>query len=378
MLDKNTRPIDLYQTPTMLARSGAAAIDLALFIFLSFLILTISGLFIGKEGTPFSIANKTISEEIINSTLAKEDGKNGYVAYSGTELRQLNENGQPLIIEKVFYFYCSYLTGVDVDPKLAPSIDKDQQIKIGNDYYLPKDYYTISFFNEEILKLPKEGEIGNNPYFVYAEKDGQNDYTKIGLINPDCLEDVNSGATLTKWLKNDTNLMKRINEIYNDAIKVFYNQRSIKKATNTINTNNTIFMFVSTLPSLMIFYVVLPLVSPFGQTLGKRFLSLAVTDDKGYAVKKWRILVRMVPILGATIYVCLINSLYYQLLLPLLLLLISMGLLVFNPRRRCLHDFMAGTTVIKLEKKTIIYHNEAHYEQALLIMKERETGNNES
>ena len=51
MLDKNIKPIDQYQSPSMVARIGAAVLDLAMYIILSFLILTVGGLFIGKEGT---------------------------------------------------------------------------------------------------------------------------------------------------------------------------------------------------------------------------------------------------------------------------------------------------------------------------------------
>lgn len=58
------------------------------------------------------------------------------------------------------------------------------------------------------------------------------------------------------------------------------------------------------------------------------------------------------------------------------MLLISMGILVFNPRRRALHDLMAATTVIKLEKNNVIYEDEEHYEKALEIMKEREEAEN--
>ena len=59
-------------------------------------------------------------------------------------------------------------------------------------------------------------------------------------------------------------------------------------------------------------------------------------------------------------------------LVALLLLLISMGIFVFTTRRRALHDVMAGTTVIKLEKHMVIYEDEEHYERALEIMKERD------
>ena len=135
-------------------------------------------------------------------------------------------------------------------------------------------------------------------------------------------------------------------------------------------------MLISTLPSLAIFYIILPLISPFGQTIGKRILSLGVVSEKGYLVKKWNLLLRVIPLLGTTICICLVSSLYWQLLIPIFMLLISMGFLVFNPRRRALHDLMAATTVIKLEKNVVVYENEAHYEKALEIMKEREQAEN--
>ena len=359
----------------MVIRLGAAAIDLAIYVLVSFIILTIGGFILSQDGTAFSEANKTISEHIKYSKLAREDEKNGYVAYNGSELLALSEDNKSVIIENVAYFYCSYLTGVGVDNNLSSSLDTETKIKVKNTYYLPKEYYTVSYFNEEVLHLPKEGEIGNNRFFTYAQNEGENDYTKIGQIKSDLIEEIASGGTMIKRLKNDADLLKELDAIYHDAINVFYKQPSIKKANDKINATNAVLMLVSTLPTFAIFYVLLPLLSPFGQTLGKRFLSVGVTSDKGYLVKKWQLLIRVIPIFGATIYICLVNSLYYQLIVPLLLLLISMGVLVFHPRRRSLHDLMAATSTIKLEKKTIIYPDEAHYEQALLMMKERESQN---
>ena len=372
MLDKNIKPIDQYQSPSMVARIGAAVLDLALYILLSFLILTVGGLFAGKDGTPYSEANNTISEQVKYSKLAKEDGKNGYVAYTGNDLLTLNEQDESLVITNVSYFYCAYLTGLNVENGFEASIDVNEQIKADNGYYLAKHLYTVEYFNEKILNLPKKDEINKSIYFEYHKNGEENDYTRVGTIKADYIEEVSSGGALTKRLKNDSELTKRINEIYNDAIKVFYNQKSIKKANDTIKTTNIILMLVSTIPPFAIVYLLFPLISPFGQTLAKRLLSIGVTDDKGYLVKKWRLLLRAVPIFAVTIYICLVNSLYYQLLVALLLLLISMGIFVFTARRRALHDIMAGTTVIKLEKTTIIYQDEEHFEKALEIMKERD------
>ena len=375
MLDKNIKPIDQYQSPSMVARIGAAVLDLAMYILLSFLILTVGGLFAGKDGTPFANANSLISLQIKYSKLAREDEKNGYVAYTGNELLSLDDNEDSLVITNVSYFYCSYLTGLNVENGLEASIDVNEQIKADNGYYTAKDYYTVEYFNQKILNLPKKDEINHSTYFEYQKNGEEDDYTKIGKVKAEYIEEINTDNGKIKRLKNDTELSKTISTIYNDAVKVFYNQKSIKKANDTIKTTNTVLMLVSTLPPFAIFYLLFPLISPFGQTLSKRLLSIGVTDDKGYLAKKWRIALRALPILAATIYICLVNSLYYQLLVALLLLLISMGIFVFTPRRRALHDIMAATTVIKLEKGTIIYENEAHYEKALEIMKERDEQN---
>lgn len=375
MLDKNIKPIDQYQSPSMVARIGAAVLDLAMYILLSFLILTVGGLFAGKDGTPFATANSLISLQIKYSKLAREDEKNGYVAYTGNELLSLDDNEDSLVITNVSYFYCSYLTGLNVENGLEASIDVNEQIKADNGYYTAKDYYTVEYFNQKILNLPKKDEINHSTYFEYQKNGEEDDYTKIGKVKAEYIEEINTDNGKVKRLKNDTELSKTISTIYNDAVKVFYNQKSIKKANDTIKTTNTVLMLVSTLPPFAIIYLLFPLISPFGQTLSKRMLSLGVTDDKGYLAKKWRIALRALPILAATIYICLVNSLYYQLLVVLLLLLISMGIFVFTPRRRALHDIMAGTSVIKLEKDTIIYEDEAHYEKALEIMKERDEQN---
>ena len=71
MSDNSVRPIDQYQTPKMLNRFAAAAVDLAFYIFLSFIILTIIGFFTSREGTPYDAASSLITEQIKSSKLAK-------------------------------------------------------------------------------------------------------------------------------------------------------------------------------------------------------------------------------------------------------------------------------------------------------------------
>ena len=363
------QPIDDYEMPKMLNRFGAAALDLALFVLLSFIVLTISGLIAGQKGSKMANANTLIEEQIKYSKLAKYEEKNGYVSYNNDDLLTIEEN-EPLIVNRLVYFYCSYLTGENIETGYEASLNKDEEIKIDGNSVLPKNYYNVRFINEKVLKMKDEKQ--EIKYFKYQENEGQIDESKIALIDPQYVEEVISNNQTIKRLKNDSGLMNFLNAIYQDGIKVFYSQKAVSSANKTINKINTILMFVSTIPSFIVFYLIVPLCSPFGKTIGKHILSIAVVSDRGYLIKKWQTLLRGVPILGATIYVCLINSLYYQLLLPLLLLLISMGILVFTPRRRALHDLVAATTVIKSDKRVIVYPDEDHYEQALAIMKERD------
>ena len=373
MLTSSARPIDQYQIPKMLSRFAAAVVDLALFILSSLLVLSIVGFFMSREGTDYNKNSTILNTQIKSSKLAKFEDNNGYVLYNNSDFLNLNEDhNRPEIIEHLSYFYLSYLTGENVDADLSASLDKDEKIRIDGIDYLPKEYYNVTYFNETVLSLPKPGEINHSPYFIYSKNGEENDYSKIGIIKDDYIEDVTSGDTTIKRLKNDSELIKYLNNIYQSSVELFFKQPSIVKTQDAMNKTNIFVLLISSVPMVLIFYYLLPLLSPFGQTLGKRFLSLAVVDDQGYQVKKWQLLLRGIPILGVTIFIGLINNLYFQFLVPVFFLLVSTGLLVFNARHRCLHDFMARTIVIKIDKKTVVYPDEEKYAQALEIIKQKE------
>ena len=367
--DEIRHPINDYESPKTLNRFAAVVLDLALYVLLSFLILTLAGIIVNKSGGRYHSANNLISNHIKYSKLAKDGEKNGYVSYSSSDLFSLEEN-EPFIVRRLSYFYLSYLTGENIDDHYEASLNKDDYIKVDGISYLPKDYYNVQFFNEKVLQIKEQKE--GQEFFKYQQTDGHDDETKIAVLDEAYIEETTVNEVTTKKIKSASGLIKLFNNIYDEAIKVFYAQAAIKKASNDITQINIILMLASTMPSFLILFVLIPLLDSFGRTLGKRFFSIVVVSDKGYLVKKWQILLRNVPIFAATIYVCLINNLYFQFLLPFLLVLISAGFAVFNARHRALHDFMAATTAIKADKSVIIYPDEEHYQKALAIMKERE------
>ena len=369
--EKQGSPLDDYEIPKMLPRIASGLIDLAIYLLLSFIILTIGGLFVGHFNQDFISANALINDHITYSKLAKEDENNGFVAYTREDYL-IYEDDNPMIINQVAYFYLSYLTGENVAANFEPSLDKDEPIIIDGVSYLPKDYYDITFFNTNILKMEEEGAT----FFNYQKDEGVININKIALLDEQFLEEVVVDGQSVIRVVNNATLLAFLDEIYQEAIKVFYSQKALVRANKIIDNNNIILLFVSSIPSFIIIYLLMPLLSPFGKSIGKYLFSLAVVDRFGYQVQKWRLLLRSVPVLAVTIYVCLVPSLYYQLSVTILLLLISLGVLVFTPNRKALHDLMAGTTVIKMERGTIIYPDAEKYQEALEIIKQRKENKN--
>lgn len=70
-----------------------------------------------------------------------------------------------------------------------------------------------------------------------------------------------------------------------------------------------------------------------GQTLGKCFLKIKIVNSEGATPALWKLLLRHVPLLLTKIPVGYIVALLD-------------GLLIFRKDRRCIHDRLAGTTVI--------------------------------
>jgi len=370
--EKEKKPIKQYNQPKMIVRLGAAALDLAIYILLSLIIISIIGFALSNDPTSgLSKSNALIDEHIKSSQLAKIDEKKGYLAYDENDVLTLEDNSS-LVINKLEYFYLSYLTGHDIEEGYTYSLDKDTPVK---DDILPETYYSVAYFNENVLSLPKENEEAKLDFFIY-QKDGDNDdYSQVGIINPKYIGEVVIGEETVKRINNVPALVNYLLDQYNKAVKLFYDQSFMKRASKTIETTNSVALAIASLPSFIIFYLIIPLCSPFGKSIGKHLLSLAVVSHQGYIVKKWQIIVRSLPILGATVYICLVPSLYFQLMVPIILLLISMGFFVFDPKRRAMHDFMALTCVIKAERGMIIYPDEEHYQQALSIIEEKEKQN---
>jgi uncharacterized RDD family membrane protein YckC len=89
------------------------------------------------------------------------------------------------------------------------------------------------------------------------------------------------------------------------------------------------------------------LMHKYGQTLGKRILGIRIVrDTDGQLLPLWMLLIRYFTILGLIA----ISALIPGALMILLALAVIDLLFMFTPKRRCLHDYLVGSTVIKVVK----------------------------
>ncbi|MBX3705911.1 MAG: RDD family protein [Pseudomonadales bacterium] len=75
------------------------------------------------------------------------------------------------------------------------------------------------------------------------------------------------------------------------------------------------------------------------QTLGKRIMGIALAGAAGAAVSWWRLVVVRAPFFAL---------MYLLLVPPLALVPLIDHLMIFGKRRRCLHDRLAGTEVVRV------------------------------
>ena len=89
--------------------------------------------------------------------------------------------------------------------------------------------------------------------------------------------------------------------------------------------------------------------SQYKQTIGKRiFKVVIVRDDK--IISNWILLLRAVPALLVSILIGIVNLSSWQIGIPVGAVLISSGIMIFSKKNRAVHDFVAGTRVITLDK----------------------------
>lgn len=256
------------------------------------------------------------------------------------------------------FFYFNYLTGEGIDESVAaPNFNQEFKREDGA-MVLPKDYYTVSWFNVNVLGINRDDPDAelSTCYFTYQKNDqGEYDKTKVGIKR-----DTRYSPNHEKVMEvTEQDLVAYMKPIYQDAYVRLSNQGFFYEVQSKINfysgLSATIPMFIAGL----ICYVVIPMISKDGKTLGKMINKLGLASIKGYKYKKSQLLMRFIPYFVTLIFVTVAFNLNIVIMATIVLaiFLASVSISLATAKHLALHDLTAQTLVIDT-KNSIIFENE--------------------
>jgi uncharacterized RDD family membrane protein YckC len=206
-------------------------------------------------------------------------------------------------------------------------------------------HYSAKNYNVAVLNLPESSKfVNNSAYFDFAETNGQPDESKVGVLKSSLFDSQGqlvSGvrSSLLSFFQNKYKLTQDL------LLKEDYYQTAARALSGDVEILEALIVFI---PSL-IFYFAIPMFSPLAQTLGKKWMKLAVIDVRYKPLDKWRLILRYLPLAITAGAAILLDDLILSLSLVLLIVLLSMGIGSFTPKRRALHDYCAHSVVVREE-----------------------------
>lgn len=191
----------------------------------------------------------------------------------------------------------------------------------------------INFLDSSLIKFYNNKNYEGNDITLYNES----------KFNSKLYVYENNSFTIAENVKNADLIVFLENEI-NKANNILSNQNFIKNKYIKILSLRTFAIILSFTISMMIFYLLVPLLNKKGQTLGKYLLNIAVIDNvEKVIIKKHQTILRFILI-------------YFEYVIALLtfsaLFLISFALTIFSKKNYSLHDFICKTTTIDLKTST--------------------------
>jgi len=347
----NTNVINTFKPYSMFNRFVSSVVDAALFGIIAFGLLIGSSFIFAKLDTPISRNNTLQTEHIRSTHLSTYSEERGYQLFEQQEYFTI-ENDSYKLLNSIFYYYTSYLTGENIVEGEKCSLNYNVKDSEGR---LPKDIFTIAYVNEHVLQAGED-----KGFFLYQNVEGEVRKDLKAQINPVYIEEVKAGETIKKQVKYDTNLYSFCDSFYNNSVNHFYNLDFINKSSITLYLYNSFIIFFSGLIGLIVSYLIIPLTNEYGITLGKRIMGFILVDDRGFKSKKYKLFLRTIPLFAGIILVSFASNLFIEIVGCVILFLVSISLMIFTHNKQALHDFIARTIVVNRDE-AMIFENKDHY-----------------
>lgn len=248
-------------------------------------------------------------------------------------------------------WYLANILKVDEDDSLFTLTEESEEIIEDENSETPSELISekIRFLSEEPSEeLPSE-DLGSEET---SESTGD-------IISSDEVDRFLPSGVYFKEGVSDEKLSEFNYTIYVGAIRTFDNI----KEHQDLQMYVTIETLVNLVFTTTIFYLLIPIFTKNGQTLGKMIFKLYVCDAYGFKLKWWQLLVRYLAFL--------IFEIFSWFLIPVLGMFVSLTMMTFSKKGRALHDFIAVTRVVSAKHSTI-YDSIEELEYAQNVIQSRE------
>lgn len=214
--------------------------------------------------------------------------------------------------------FCVYLENNNLEVKY-----KDDNVSFSSERY-----YQIKYENSNI-NPNLEGE----PLFIYdKEKDIYSD--NIYVIDKD--------GNITNEVDSDKSVKVRTfyQNIVNDLAEKVLNFELVKEYTQKLTALTLLMFFISIIPTILVIYLLIPMITHDGTTIGKKMLQMRVIDAKnGQNAKKFQLFVRFTFF---TLINVVLGIFTYG-----LSIIISIFMMFVYKTRQTIHDVISGTMVVR-------------------------------
>ena len=340
---------------TSMNKPVASVFNRVMAALLDFIILVIVSVFASFLGSRIALSSSPKLKECIHtqeihiraSHLARENN-NQFQTYPSDEFFVYEDNEQFKIINILSDFYLSYIVNDNGDEIGSPDFDK----KVPGTDILQKDYYVVSWFNENVLELPKDGESAKNDYFEY-QKDGDNiDYSKIGTVASKYVKEEIIDEKNVKTVTASEEMINFIGAKYKNAVQLLYKQSPMVDSNKTIeNYNNVVTLFIR-LGLVVILFIIIPLTNKNGKTIGKFVFKLSLAKMNEEKINRLQVLPRSIFYLALPVILYFVSNSWIQLAILIGMAAVSLLLMNVTKKKSALHDLISRTMVLDSYYKT--------------------------
>ena len=263
--------------------------------------------------------------------------------------------GQPIVsratpYNEIYEKYNNYLVEtnlfiyyVENDAVSVVSTDHDKNInnfclyleQNGKEVYYKDDKQSFNFERYYQLKYEKSNinpSLEGEPLFIYNE---ENDSFKDNIYV------IDQEGNFTSEVNTELSSQVRdfYQEIVNDLASDILEFEQVKEYTQKLTALTLLMFFISIIPTILVIYLLIPLLNKDGTTIGKKMLQMRLIDSKsGKNARKFQLFIRF-------IFFSLINV-ALGIFTYGISIFVSILMMFFNKQRQTIHDVIAGTIIV--------------------------------